>query len=187
MLWPTQPLIQAEGSAPNNASVVLQVQTRGVTLLLAGDIEPPAQQALLASGVDLASDVLKVPHHGSRYQDPGFWAAVHPRVAVVSVGEGNTYGHPDPGLLAALEGGGDSWWDVRIKTGRWRWWSRTANCGWSVSRDAATWSLGDLPVDPLRRRPCVVDITGKLACTRCGTPMISLSRNSSQRTTNSSN
>lgn len=93
-----------EGSAPNNASVVLHVRvaTRDgpVSLLLTGDIEPPAQQALLAAHLDLASDILKVPHHGSRYQDPAFVAAVRPRTAVISVGTDNTYGHPAPATLA---------------------------------------------------------------------------------------
>jgi competence protein ComEC len=46
--------------------------------------------------------VLKVPHHGSAHQDPGFAAAVRPRVAVVSVGVGNDYGQPNPGLLRSL-------------------------------------------------------------------------------------
>ncbi|GAA1963708.1 hypothetical protein GCM10009838_21030 [Catenulispora subtropica] len=87
-----------EGSGPNNASVVLHVTiaTRDgpVRLLLTGDIEPPAQQAVLAAHPDLAADVLKVPHHGSAHQDPDLFTAVHPRLAVISVGAGNTYGHP---------------------------------------------------------------------------------------------
>jgi competence protein ComEC len=99
-----------EGSAPNNSSVVLHVRiaTRDgpVTMLLTGDIEPPTQQALLATHLDLASDVLKVPHHGSRYQDPAFFAAVRPRAALVSVGEGNTYGHPAPATLALAASAG---------------------------------------------------------------------------------
>jgi competence protein ComEC len=92
-----------EGSGPNNASVVLQVTiaTRDgpVRILLTGDIEPPAQQAILAAHPDLAADVLKVPHHGSAHQDPDLFPAVHPRVAVISVGAGNTYGHPAPRTL----------------------------------------------------------------------------------------
>jgi competence protein ComEC len=87
-----------EGSGPNNASVVLHIRsaTRDgpVTMLLTGDIEPPAQQALLAAHPDLASDIFKVPHHGSTYQDPDLVAAVRPRASIISVGAGNTYGHP---------------------------------------------------------------------------------------------
>lgn len=99
-----------EGSGPNNSSVVLQVTvaTRDgpVRLLLTGDIEPPSQAAILAAHPDLAADVLKVPHHGSAHQDPDLFAAVHPRVAVISVGKGNTYGHPAPRTLALASGAG---------------------------------------------------------------------------------
>jgi competence protein ComEC len=89
-----------EGSAPNNASVVLRVRvaTRDgpVTLLLTGDIEPPAQQAVLAAHPDLRADIFKVPHHGSKYQDPDLIRAVRPRLSLISVGAGNDYGHPAP-------------------------------------------------------------------------------------------
>ena len=90
-------------SDPNNSSVVVRVHTGGRTLLLAGDVEIEAQQALERSGVDLRADVVKVPHHGSAYQDPGFLATARASVAVISVGAGNDYGHPSPLLLAQLE------------------------------------------------------------------------------------
>ncbi len=97
-----------EGSGPNNSSVVLQVTvaTRDgpVRLLLTGDIEPPSQAAILAAHPDLAADVLKVPHHGSKYQDPDFLRAVRPRVSIISVGAGNVYGHPSPDTVR-LAGG----------------------------------------------------------------------------------
>ena len=54
---------------------------------------------MLAAHIDLRADVLKVPHHGSAYSDPDFLAAVHARVAVISVGRHNDYGHPSPVLL----------------------------------------------------------------------------------------
>jgi competence protein ComEC len=89
-------------SDPNNSSVVLKVTTHGHTVLLPGDAEVEAQQDLLTSGVDLSADVLKVPHHGSAYFDPDFLAAVHPRLALISVGAGNDYGHPATLLLREL-------------------------------------------------------------------------------------
>jgi len=61
---------------------------------------------LLQTGIDLHADVLKMPHHGSRFSTPQFLDAVHPRVAVVSVGKGNTYGHPNAGVLAHLTAAG---------------------------------------------------------------------------------
>lgn len=89
-------------SDPNNSSLVLRADVHGVTILLPGDAEIEAQDALLDSGVDLRADVLKVPHHGSAYSDERFLAAVHAHVAVVSVGAHNDYGHPSPVLLSEM-------------------------------------------------------------------------------------
>jgi competence protein ComEC len=101
-------LDESSGSPPNDASIVMMVRVHGVRLLLTGDIEPPAQQALLASGVDLHADVLKVPHHGSRFQDPDFISAVGAGLALVSVGADNDYGHPAVETLAFLNRLGDT-------------------------------------------------------------------------------
>jgi competence protein ComEC len=90
-------------SDPNNSSVVLRVAVDGRTLLLTGDVEVEAQEALLRTGVDLRADVLKVPHHGSAYQSPAFLRAVHASVGVISVGLDNDYGHPSPALLHELD------------------------------------------------------------------------------------
>jgi competence protein ComEC len=96
------------GTPINDASLVIRAHTAAGTVLLCGDIELAAQSALLASGVDLRADVLKVPHHGSRYSVPAFLDAVRPRVALVSVGAGNPYGHPSTGVLDHLAAGGAS-------------------------------------------------------------------------------
>ncbi len=105
VLWPSR-VIRGQGSDPNNASLVLVVDTGGVRLLLTGDVETAAQAALLVavSALDPPVDVYKVPHHGSRAQDPRVLDAVRPRAAVVSVGADNTYGHPAAETLAALDG-----------------------------------------------------------------------------------
>lgn len=91
-------------SDPNNNSLVLQTRVRGVRILLAGDAEEEEQQALLEStgGAGLAADVLKVAHHGSAFQDPAFLDVTDPKVAVVSVGADNPYGHPNPAVLERL-------------------------------------------------------------------------------------
>ena len=81
------------------------VRAAGLRILLLGDLEPPAQQALLRSpeGALLGGvDVLKVAHHGSAYQDPELIRRVAPRLALISVGRDNPYGHPAPSTLAAL-------------------------------------------------------------------------------------
>ena len=95
-----------DGSVPNNASLVLLVRTRGITILMSGDMEPDAQQALEASLPDLHADVLKVPHHGSRYQDAGLLTGLGARLAIVSVGAGNDYGHPALSTLQLLRRAG---------------------------------------------------------------------------------
>lgn len=102
VLWPP-PAPAQEGA--NDASVTLLVRSRGLRLLLLGDLEPPAQQALLASpagGLVTAVDVLKVAHHGSAYQDPELLRRARPRLALISAGEGNPYGHPSPHTVTAL-------------------------------------------------------------------------------------
>ena len=104
VLWPGQP-IESEGSAANNASVVLVMNVSGVSMLLTGDVEPEAQRALFETGVPDV-DVLKVPHHGSPHQEAAFLEASNSEVALVSAGEDNNYGHPDPELLASLVSSG---------------------------------------------------------------------------------
>ena len=85
---------EGDGTGPNNASLVLLVEVRGLRLLLAGDVEPEAQRALARAWPGLAVDVLKVPHHGSRYQEESWLLGLGARLAVVSVGADNDYGHP---------------------------------------------------------------------------------------------
>ncbi len=97
---------RGEESAPNNASLVLIAESAGVRLLLTGDIEPEAQRQLLADGVLGRVDVLKVAHHGSAYQDQRLLTGLGARVAIVSVGAGNEYGHPAPSTLRALQASG---------------------------------------------------------------------------------
>ena len=89
-------------SDPNNDSVVLMAIDRGVRILMTGDIEEPAQQALLDGHLDLRADVLKEPHHGSAKILPEFLAAVDPSVSVIGVGADNDYGQPSPTALRDL-------------------------------------------------------------------------------------
>jgi competence protein ComEC len=93
---------EVDGTAVNNTSVVLRAATPAGRVLLTGDVELDAQADLLATRIDLRADVLKVPHHGSRYNAEEFLAAVRPRVAIVSVGAHNSYGHPSQHVLDAL-------------------------------------------------------------------------------------
>ncbi|MDF2747637.1 MAG: fold metallo-hydrolase [Propionibacteriaceae bacterium] len=94
------PAQDTESAEQNDASLVLAMEVAGVRLLLTGDVEPPGQQAILASGADLRADVLKIPHHGSARQEPAFFAATRARVAIASAGPDNDYGHPAPRTVA---------------------------------------------------------------------------------------
>jgi competence protein ComEC len=109
VLWPTAdaPTVgPGDGSTANNASVVLLVEVRGVRLLLCGDVEPEGQAAIAQAFPGLRADVLKVPHHGSRYQDLDLLTSLGARLALVSVGADNDYGHPAASTLVALEATG---------------------------------------------------------------------------------
>jgi competence protein ComEC len=97
------PRAEADGTDINNSSVVLRADTAAGRVLLTGDVELAAQADLLNAGVDLTADVLKVPHHGSRYSSPEFLDATRARIAVISVGAGNRYGHPSPLTIGFLD------------------------------------------------------------------------------------
>jgi competence protein ComEC len=87
----------------NLASTVLRVEYGTVAMLLVGDAEREEEEWLLEHVAPrlLRADVLKVGHHGSRTSStPAFLDAVAPRLALVSVGRGNTYGHPSPQVVA---------------------------------------------------------------------------------------
>ncbi len=103
VLWPPP---GAAPENPNDASVVLLAEVRGTRILLTGDVEPPSQAALARAWPGLVVDVLKVPHHGSRYQDLSWLLGLGARVALTSVGADNDYGHPAAGTLAPLEQAG---------------------------------------------------------------------------------
>ena len=97
-------------SPENNASIVLRVEAPQRRMLLTGDIEAEAE--IVLSDRDLRADVLKVAHHGSRSSTrPRFLDAVQPRLAVISCGRRNLFGHPHASVLAELD-------DRRIRTWR---------------------------------------------------------------------
>ena len=85
----------AQAADSNQASCVLLVEANGERLLLTGDIDSYAEQALLESEFDVRADWLLVPHHGSRSSSsPAFVRAVAPHAALLSRGHLNTFGHP---------------------------------------------------------------------------------------------
>lgn len=98
VLWPADPT--AVNEASNDDSLVMRLEDGGVRFLLPGDIQKKVEQRLVAEHADLAADFLKVPHHGSKTSSTAdFVAAVAPKVAVVSDGEANPFGHPAPSTV----------------------------------------------------------------------------------------
>lgn len=87
----------------NNTSLVLRVDYGETSFLFTGDMEREAEADLMADGCALSATVLKVGHHGSDTSSsyPFLWE-VMPRYAVISVGEGNSYGHPSEAVLSRL-------------------------------------------------------------------------------------
>lgn len=107
VLWP--PVEDAAKEASNDDSLVMRIESGATSFLLTGDIEQPEEKKILAEGDPLASDFIKVPHHGSKTSSTEpFLAAVQPSIAVVSVGEGNAYGHPSPSVVERYEQDGVS-------------------------------------------------------------------------------
>ena len=91
------------GSDANNTSIVLKVQYGATSFLFTGDAEREAEQAILNSGVNLSATVLKVGHHGSDTSTTyPFLREIMPKYAVISVGKGNSYGHPEDNPLSRL-------------------------------------------------------------------------------------
>ncbi|OGD44863.1 hypothetical protein A3J02_02950 [Candidatus Azambacteria bacterium RIFCSPLOWO2_02_FULL_46_11] len=88
----------------NNASIVGRLSFGKNSFLLTGDIEAPVEIGLAAeNGANLASDVLKVAHHGSKTSSSEeFLKAVGPKIAVIQVGRKNSYGHPTREVLTRL-------------------------------------------------------------------------------------
>jgi competence protein ComEC len=92
------------GGDLNENSIVLKITFGDTSFLLASDAGFPAEDAMLAAGFDLKSQVLKVGHHGSKYSSgKAFLRAVDPKYSVIEVGANNPYGHPAPATVARLE------------------------------------------------------------------------------------
>ena len=88
----------------NNNSIVLKVNAGETAFLFTGDAEETAEKDILQAGYDLQADVLKVGHHGSSTSSSqAFLQAVKPKYAVISVGVGNSYHHPEEEALQRLQ------------------------------------------------------------------------------------
>ena len=106
VLWPTPNLtsfseLPGEGSQINNSSIATLIRSSDFTIFTGGDLEPPVQHLLINDVRHV--DIYKVCHHGSKYQDLAFMAALNPTLSIISVGLANTYGHPAVQTIEALD------------------------------------------------------------------------------------
>lgn len=89
----------------NNYSAVLKFTYNGISFLFTGDAEKESEFEMLENNADLSSCVLKVGHHGSTTSTTNqFLRAVYPKIAVIEVGDGNSYGHPHEETIGKLTG-----------------------------------------------------------------------------------
>jgi competence protein ComEC len=145
VLAPREPLLVHTRSDLNANSVVVRVDHHApagdVRVLFEGDAEHPTEARLLEDATSLRADVLKVAHHGSKHAtSERFLAAVAPRLAVISCGLDNDYGHPHAATLARLAAHGvaiartDLEGDVTVT-------SDAGGLRWAVARDVSDAAL----------------------------------------------
>ena len=142
VLWPKPefiklPSLPGDGSGINNSSIALLITVGSFSFFTSGDTEPPSQEEIVASGLLHGVNVMKVSHHGSAYQDVALFDVLHPKIALISVGVGNPYGHPAQSTIAALAQRGIKVYrtdqdgavavssDLKISTSKHRWWEIT--------------------------------------------------------------
>jgi competence protein ComEC len=88
----------------NNYSPIVKISYGNTSFLFTGDAEELSENEVLNAGFDLKCDVLKIGHHGSSSStSENFLKASNPSIAVISVGEDNTYGHPTDTVLSRLK------------------------------------------------------------------------------------
>ena len=103
VLAPALPFLDDTGDDVNENSIVTMLRYSGFRELFMGDAGEASEARLLAFGDHLDADALKVGHRGSQYASTAaFIAVVRPRIAIISVGRHNTFGHPGPATMATL-------------------------------------------------------------------------------------
>ncbi len=102
VLAPDEEFVNRENA--NDGSIVIKLTYGQTSFLLTGDAEAVENGAMLAHGLDVRATVLKLGHHGSRSSTDEAWLkAVQPQLGIISAGLDNSYGHPHPEVIAALD------------------------------------------------------------------------------------
>ncbi len=133
ILHPTGSDYERSNPSPNSMSCVLRVvDAAGQSMLLTGDIEARQEEALLARAADIRSDVLLVPHHGSKTSSTRAWLqAVQPRIGIVQAGYRNRFNHPAPTVEQRYEALGIP----LLRSDECGAWTRLASGPWHCERD----------------------------------------------------
>lgn len=104
ILYPFENLTGQEIKNSNDTSIVSRLVFNGNSFLFTGDIQKSVEKELTENGKELNSDILKISHHGGKTSSSKeFIKEVSPEIAVISVGKGNSYGHPHQEVLDILE------------------------------------------------------------------------------------
>lgn len=107
IFYPVENFVGKQPDDLNSTSIVAKLIFGDTSFLFTGDAEEEAEEKMIARGVDLKADVLKVGHHGSRNAtSQNFLEKVQPKFAVISVGAKNTFGHPNKTILNRLKKNG---------------------------------------------------------------------------------
>ena len=103
ILYPTENYQNQEVTNTNNTSIVAKLSSGSVDYLFTGDITESKSKEILAQNSSLLpSEILKVPHHGSKDFSKEFIEKVNPEISIISVGKKNRYGHPSKEILEML-------------------------------------------------------------------------------------
>ena len=118
--WPS-------GHDSNQKSCVLHIEASGERLLLTGDIDTAAERALLESPLAVVTDWLQSPHHGSRSSSSmALLSVLQPKAVLISRGQGNSFGHPHPTVVARYQKRGMAIYDsaeqgaIHLQLGRFK-------------------------------------------------------------------
>lgn len=105
VLWPREE--QIKENILNNNSLVIKLNYNNFSMLLTGDIEKIAEEQILDEYKNiniLKSTILKIGHHGSKTSSiESFLKKVNPKIALIGVGKGNSFGHPSNGVIERLQ------------------------------------------------------------------------------------
>jgi len=104
VLWPEVDSVVSFQKNLNNTSLVVKLEYGSISFLFTGDIEEPVEHMLADGNKKLRSQVLKVPHHGSKTSSSTkFLESIHPAYAIISSGKENNFGHPSPNVIRRFQ------------------------------------------------------------------------------------